>query len=131
MQILDSTNHLIRNFFDYFALSIKCFHIGFFGSVVVLKVDASAASFELDFDALISKTSPFQGLYFTIFNPFENYFIVYFIDQSCDFIIFESFILQHADFHDSADATGLTWLVILEEVCLIALPSSLYSNFKL
>jgi hypothetical protein len=59
MQILDSTNHLIRNFFDYFVLSIKYFHIGFFGSVVVLKVDASAASFELDFDALISKTSPF------------------------------------------------------------------------
>jgi len=35
------------------------FSYWFFGSEVVLKVAASATSSELDFDALISKTSPF------------------------------------------------------------------------
>jgi hypothetical protein len=125
MQILNSRGHSI---ISSFALSAKYFHIGFFVSAVILKVAEGAASSGL---ALISKTSPFLDLYFIIFGPFEYCFIVCFVGRSCGFIIFKSFILLHADFQDSADAAKLTWLGIRAEVCLIASPSSLCSNFKL
>ena len=122
---------MIKDFFEWVAPSIKCFHTSSFGSEVILKEAVSAASSGLDSNGLISKILPFLDLCFIIFMPLGNCFVVCFTIQSYDFIIFESFILLHADFQDSADAAKLTWLVIRAEVCLIAWPSSLYSIFKL